>query len=448
MNSKNTFISFTFVISATLLVACTPSGTANGGAAASVTEPTMEAQTLPTQAILATATSIPGLVPEGVFQQNSEFCQPELVGSSFTLACDQNTLSITQAEGRRKVDALLMRSQTVNAEQFNLEADVTSLASQDVKSDQNAYGFYFLDADGVYKAVRVQGQYLDFETWDTSSEPQVQTQLSPSFSPAIKYTGQENHLRLACTQAGCELYANETLAGRWQTGISGKVQTIGLFTASAWDELFGQVSFRNLTISDREEAMPSLADYHMQDDLKSNTGTFSATGLSGAFNDYDQTGFHFSPVIPYGYYSAKTGPALQDVDVYATVTMDIVPDRPGSQYAGLVCRSSRDGMYMAVIGVDGTYTIYRDTPQKPFTLLAEHKSDAILSGGSPNALRLVCSGNNIDFYINGQLVESLTDTRYQLNYGRAGIYTKAGGEPSAKTIIFSDLSIEEIEAGE
>jgi hypothetical protein len=194
-----------------------------------------------------------------------------------------------------------------------------------------------------------------------------------------------------------------------------------------------------------DAAMPAFSNFTLQDDLTADNGVFSATGMSGAFSAYDADGFHFSPVIPYGYYSAKSGPALQNVDVRATVSMDIDPESSGSQYAGLVCRSSRAGMYMAVIGVDGSYSVYRDTPAKPFSLLAEKRSDAILSGArAANALRLVCSGDTIDFYINEQLVESLTDSRYQLDYGRAGIYTKAGGEPSEDAIIFRDLSIEEI----
>ena len=423
-----------------LLAACAPAGADAAGTAA----PSIQAS--PTSAILLTATPIPGLLPQDAFVTGSDFCQSEVPGSSFTMTCDQGSLSVTQAEGRRKVDALLLRGQDVNAAQFNLEADVTSLASVDVKSDQNAYGFYFLDDDGFYKAVRVQGQYFNFETWNTSATPELETQLDPSFSPAINYAGQENHLRLACTQDACELIANETLVGRWQTGISGKVQTVGFFTASAWDELFGQVRFQSLTLSDVDAAMPVFSDYTLQDDLRVDNGVFSATGMSGAFNNYDESGFHFSPVIPYGYYSTKSGPALQNMDIRATITMDIDPEGSSSQYAGLVCRSSRAGTYMAVIGVDGSYSIYRDTPAKPFSLLAEKFSDAILSGAkAANALRLVCSGEDISFYINEQLVESLTDSRYLLNYGRAGITTKAGGEPNEDAIIFSDLSIEEIQ---
>ena len=444
MDAKKTNPFISLLITA-LLAACAPAGADAAGTAPPAVEAGEPIQAAPTSAILLTATPIPGLLPQEVFSTGSDFCQPEISGSPFVLECSQGSLTITQAEERRKVDALLLRGQDLDAGQFNLEADVTSLAALDVKADQNAYGFYFLDDDGFYKAVRVQGQYFNFETWNTSAAPELETRLDPSFSPAIKYAGQENHLRLACTAAGCELIANETLVGRWQTGISGRVRSAGFFTASAWDELFGQVSFRSLTLSDMDAAMPVFSDFMLQDDLTADNGVFSATGMSGAFSAYDAEGFHFSPVIPFGYYSAKSGPALQNVDVRATVSMDIDPQSSGSQYAGLVCRSSRAGMYMAVIGVDGSYSIYRDTPAKPFSLLAEKRSDAILSGAkAANALRLVCSGDTIDFYINEQLVESLTDSRFLLDYGRAGIYTKAGGEPSEDAIIFRDLSVEEI----
>lgn len=398
-----------------------------------------------TPAVLLTPTSLPGLVPADVFVQGSGFCVPEVEGSSFDAACDQDVLSVTQAADRLKIDGLLTRSVDTDAAQFDLQTDTTSQAAEKVKADQNAYGFYFLDEDGIYKALRVHGEYLNFETWSVSAQPERIDQLRPSYSPFIKSAGQVNHWRLACSGESCDIYVNDNLAGRSENAVSGKVKEIGIFTASSWDELFGQVAFSALTISDRREAMPAFEPYILLDDLTAESGTFSQIGMSGAFNAYQSDGFHFSPVISYGYYGAKAGPALQNTDVSVTVKMQIDPEKRGTQYAGLICRSSKDGMYMAVIGVDGTYTIYRDTPQKPFTLLAERKSAAIQSGLAENRLRLVCKGNNIDFYINDQQVEALTDTRYNLNFGRAGIYTKAGGDPNPDAIVFSDLTIREIE---
>jgi muconolactone delta-isomerase len=430
-------ITFAFLLG---LVACAPAQAEQASAAT----PGLADLSTATPAVLLTPTPLPGLVPADVFTQGSDFCVPEVEGSSFDAACDQNVLSVTQAADRLKIDGLLTRSVEVDTAQFSLQIDTTSQAAEKVKADQNAYGFYFLDEDGVYKALRVQGEYLNFETWSVSAQPELVDRLRPSFSPFIKSAGQVNHWRLACSSESCDIYVNDNLAGRSENAVNGKVTEIGLFTASSWDELFGQVTFSALTISDRDEAMPIFEPYSLSDDLTAESGTFSQIGMSGAFNSYQSDGFHFSPVISYGYYGAKAGPALQNTDVSVTVKMQIDPEKRGTQYAGLICRSSKDGMYMAVIGVDGTYTIYRDTPQKPFTMLAERKSAAIQSGLAENRLRLVCKGNNIDFYINDQQVEALTDTRYNLNFGRAGIFTKAGGDPNPDAIVFSDLTIKEI----
>jgi hypothetical protein len=63
----------------------------------------------------------------------------------------------------------------------------------------------------------------------------------------------------------------------------------------------------------------------LEDKLHSKNGTFSQTGLSGAFHSYQDDGFHFSSVVPYDYYSVKAGPALDGTDISATVKMDIDP---------------------------------------------------------------------------------------------------------------------------
>ncbi len=366
---------------------------------------------------------------------------PEPAGSPFQLTCAEGSLTVTQSLGRRNVDALLLRPYETGIDLFNLEFVTTSLAAAGLKVDQNAYGIFFEGVEGNAHALRIQAQAFRFETWLKDAESgtvKFVNQLDLSYSPTIKPAGQKNYWRLACQPGACSLFANHQLIGTYQTEEISAIQTFGLFSASAWDEQIGQVVFSELLL---EGTSHDFQPYEYMDDLKSNRGAFAQSGLSGAFNEYTDSGFAFSPVIPFGVYGAKSGPSLQDVEVQATVKMEINPDRPGSQYAGLICRSSLAGTYMAVIGVDGTYTIYRDTPKKPFTRLAEKKTAAILAGESSNLLRLVCSGPYLSFYINDQLVESLNDSRSGLNFGRAGLFTKAGGEPQPDVIIFSDFSI-------
>jgi len=398
-----------------------------------------------TPSVMPTLTQPASMLPVQVFSSDSSFCKTEADGSPMHLECSQNMLTITEGESRRKADILLIRDYAIELQQFNLEVDVTSLAAEDVKTDQNAYGFYFTDSDGLYHAVRIQGQFFNFEAWPAMDLSRVDQRLNPSYSPFIQPAGLKNHFRLTCTSTACDLYANDVFIGRTQDGLTDNTQTIGLFAASGWDEVFGQISFSDLIISDLEGDSRESAPISFEDDLLADNDTFAQSGLSGAFNDYEEDGFHFSPVIPYSYYAAKTGPSLENMAVSVTVKMNINPEKSATQYAGLVCRSSQDGMYMAVIRADGTYSVFRDTPQRPFSLLAERASESILPGLTENKLLLECNGETISFYINDQMVESLTDRRYNLKFGRAGIYTKAGGEPDPEAVVFSDFSIEEIQ---
>ncbi len=378
------------------------------------------------------------------FDENSILCKAEPSENTFSVDCSEKALSISQADNRRNVDILITREMPVEVESFSLEMGTASFAAEKGRADQNGHGFYFVDGDGLVHALRLSAQYFSFETWSRDVEIKVEESTNPSFSPAIKSSGQGNTFRLDCSADGCDLYANGVLAGRSPVGISGKTKMIGGFASSNWDQHFGKVEFRKLRIYELETSDEIKKPYSIEDPLTSGGDIFAGTGLSGAFHNYGTDGFHFSPVIPYGYYGVKAGPALESVSVKATIKMEINPGISGSRFAGLACHSSLDGMIMAVIRVDGTFSIYRDTPSQPFALLAQKASDAILPGLAENNLRLDCIGDQITFFINGAQVESLTNTRYGLRYGRAGLFTKAGGTPDSDAIIFSDFGITEI----
>lgn len=378
------------------------------------------------------------------FEANSFLCRAEPNENSFLLNCSGKALSISQSDDRRKVDLFITREMPAEFGSFSLEMETISFPAEKGMPDQNNYGFYFADRSGLVHAIRLSAQYFGFETWSRYADVKVEESTNPAFSPAIRSAGQSNRMRLDCSEDGCDLYANGVLAGRSPIGITGKTKMIGVFASSSWDQRFGRVEFRKLRIYKVESGIQIKAPYSIEDPLSYGSDIFTGTGLSGAFHEFDTEGFHFSPVIPYGFYGVKAGPGMGNISVKAAIKMEIKPGTSGSQFAGLVCRSSLDGMVIAVIRVDGTFSIYRDTPNQPFALLAQRFSTAILPGLAENKLRLDCIGDQITFFINGAQVESLTSSRYELRYGRAGLFTKAGGAPEPDAIIFSDLGITEI----
>ena len=131
--------------------------------------------------------------------------------------------------------------------------------------------------------------------------------------------------------------------------------------------------------------------YSITDPLTSPSEVFAGTGLSGAFNKYDADGFHFSPGDPLWILWGKRRTCAWRYVCQATIKMEVAPGVSGSRFAGLVCHSSLDGMITAVIRVDGTYSIYRDTPRQPFALLAQKASAAILPGWLKTSCALIAS---------------------------------------------------------
>ena len=394
--------------------------------------------------IVPTPTELPYLIQMLDFSNDTAFCAEEPDDSPFSLSCAEGALTVSQTESRRKTDIYLLREEPLTSGRFSLTADVNSQPIEMDKFDQNQFGFYFTNTSGTSYALRVQGQYLNFEEWEITDGIEVADAYNKTFTPELHSPGRANNFRLTCGWDICDLFANDTLVARSPFGIGDGVSALGFFTASAWDQQFGSITLENLMATELSGSFPEFQHFYLLDDLSGDFGTFSQLGLSGAFSEFEEDGFHFSPVIPYGYYAAKTSPSMADVSVSAVINMDIDPGVKATQYAGVICRSSMEGKYIAVLRVDGTYTIFRDTIKRPFALLVQDHIEEIQSGSSDNAIRLDCVGDTISLYINNTLVESFTDSRYVLRYGRGGLFTKAGGAPHSDAVIFSDFSIEEI----
>lgn len=443
MNRKNVLLGL-FFFSLCLNAACQPT--------LPTLEPRVETPALPVESTAdASEPQDDNLQPETASYQmpvlppinaDSPLCEinpDNLLGPN----CKNGGVTIIRTDDPRRIDVFFHRDVAFSADTVSIQAEVVSSPPDGLMLDQNQYGVYLIDHDGIYRVVRISGQYFNFETWSLDDELEIEDRYNRVFSPLLNSTEKSNFIDLSCYASTCELKINDQLAGRIHEGTAG-VSYVGIFAAADWDQNFGRVIFNGFDYSDLEPDRSESQAFILLDDLTADHSNFSDRGLAGAFHSYEPDGFHFSPVVPFNYYSASTSPSLADASVEVTVTMEINPDVSGSQFAGVVCRSSQEGAYMAVIKVDGTYTLFRDTPQRPLAVLAHKASDAILPGRKANRLRLDCLGDQIDFFINGTQVASVTDTRYNISFGRAGLYTKAGRDPREDAIVFSDLLLSEL----
>lgn len=398
-----------------------------------------------TAAIDQLPTAAPILAQEDAFETNSPLCQANGDPGAFSALCSDGYLVIRQGSKRKAREIRWYSEIPVgNLQQFQIQASILSLPALGKSVDENQYGLFFSVGHNTNYALRIMNQYFSFQKWLEQEEMKVAYHTNFSFSPHLNPAGQENEIQMDCSQKICDLFINREYAGRISMGTAYRVDSVGIFTASDWDQQFGEVHFNHLQITSDDKEIHDDNPYQLFDPLRGETDIFAKAGLSGAFSDIEEDGFHFSPVIPSANYEAKTGPALENMSVEATVIMAIDPEKTANHFGGLICRSSLEGMYMAVIRADGTYTVYSDTPNFPLTPRQEGKSELIRPGLQENHLRLDCIGDQVDFYINEELATSFNDRRFDINYGRGGLFTKAGAQPDPDAIIFRDLSIREI----
>jgi hypothetical protein len=85
--------------------------------------------------------------------------------------------------------------------------------------------------------------------------------------------------------------------------------------------------------------------------------------------------------------------------------------------------------YLALLTSDGSYVIDSannfGNQQNPYKILRSGKHCAIKTGlNQANVVALAASGDTLSFYINGQFIDSVTDTTYK--NGQLGIYGYRG----------------------
>ena len=408
----------------------------------------------PAQTISPTLEPVNTLIPLQTFgdANTSMFCQTSVdltKTNGLTYSCSEGKFSFLTAEGASDSDKFLEVAAPIQSTNtFIIEVDLTSI--QGGKSDQNQYGFilgidpahsYTLRFKGLY--YRLEQNMILFNQDFPQGENHITKRWNWNYSPTFLASGQTNHVKFACERGNCSLYTNDNLAAKFKIDDQAHFSSIALFAQTDYYVPFGSVAVDNFQVYSPSQSESTGEKFNIKDDLLSDKGSIQQSGLSGAYHLYKPDGYHFSSVIPFGIYGVKIGPVLEDSSISITVILN--NDNPqSSMYSGLACRSSVEGMYLAVIRENGFFSVFRDTPNRPFTLLAEAKSDNILTDGAPNQLRLDCVGTSIAFYINGQQVSKLNDSQFNVVSGRSGFFTKAGKTPDPDRIIFSYLEINEV----
>jgi hypothetical protein len=108
---------------------------------------------------------------------------------------------------------------------------------------------------------------------------------------------------------------------------------------------------------------------------------------------------------------------------------------------GVMCRADPandgDGYYF-LISSDGTYSIRRGRGQEVEALIPWERSSAINTGSARNTIRVVCVGDYLALYVNGQLVAETVDMMYHRGYTGFAVVALTGNEID---VAFDNLTV-------
>jgi 3-keto-disaccharide hydrolase len=141
----------------------------------------------------------------------------------------------------------------------------------------------------------------------------------------------------------------------------------------------------------------------------------------------------------HGDYNYGMSPWLEHGDVDLTFDATVEQDAGSFALSGAACRYENGGTFYAfIIQSDGKYTIRRFVNENVTKLVEVTPSNAIHTGLATNQVHIVCMGNQLELWVNGTQLASLTDD--QLKTGSIAMAGGAGDKPGTR-VSFQNLIV-------
>lgn len=178
-----------------------------------------------------------------------------------------------------------------------------------------------------------------------------------------------------------------------------------------------------------------------QDDFSGPDSGWGADRREEFERGYDRGEYLFELHEPNWFAWAHPGKALDDVSVEADVYLAFGP--PDGHF-GLLCRHvDLDNFYYSAISADGYYAIFRRVDGGSLEVLTGDgsgmtPSPAIKTGGQTNHVQVICQGDKLSLYANGELLETITDDAH--TQGDVGLGAASGPEGEAR-VRFDNLNV-------
>ncbi len=183
----------------------------------------------------------------------------------------------------------------------------------------------------------------------------------------------------------------------------------------------------------------SLLNPLPQDDF-SNDGSGWGIGTDSQSSvEYENGGLHMVVYQPFFVtWSTPTTESYENIHIEASVTNK--SSDPEAAF-GIVCneQGSTTAFYYVGVSSNGYYAFIKSSVVGDDVYLKEGTSDVISASSSSMRLGLDCGGGTLTLYVNGQQIDTVSDSSYTT--GTVGLFAATDDENSGADVTFDDFIV-------
>ena len=183
----------------------------------------------------------------------------------------------------------------------------------------------------------------------------------------------------------------------------------------------------------------SLLNPMPSDDFSSDSSGWGTGTDSSSSVEYANGGLQMIVYTPYYVtWSTQSIESMQNVHVEVSVKNESTD--PEALY-GIVCNElgSTQSFYYVGISPDGYYAFIKSAGAQDDVFLKEGNSDLISAAGGSVRLGLDCGNGSMTLYVNGQQVDTVSDSTY--TQGSIGLFAATDDQESGVNVTFDDYVV-------
>ena len=186
----------------------------------------------------------------------------------------------------------------------------------------------------------------------------------------------------------------------------------------------------------------SLMNPMPKDDFSSSSSGWGTGTDSDSSVEYQDGGLKMTVFTPL--YMTWSTPGLESFEnVHIDVTVSNQSTDPEA-FFGIVCNElgSTSSFYYVGVSPDGYYAFVKSAVASDDVYLKEGTSDVISASSSSMQLGLDCTGSSLTLYVNGQMIDTVSDSTYAR--GSVGLFAATDDQASGVTVVFDDFKMTQL----